>query len=108
VGYNTIYLDFVVEVEMGKTRTQVKQTTHVTLSSYRLPLVIEQVEDGSYMATSPSLAGLLVLADTVEEVIQLTPGIAKALIEAMREKGVEPLLTEKPLRFPLNVEVLVV
>ena len=58
---------------------------HAYLSSYRLPLEIVQVEDGSFMATSPALEGFLVLADTVEEVISLAPGIAKALIEALRE-----------------------
>ena len=46
---------------------------HAYLSSYRLPLEIEQMEDGSFMATSPALEGFLVLADTVEEVISLAP-----------------------------------
>jgi len=81
---------------------------HLTLPGYRLPLTIEQVEDGTYMATSPTLEGLLVQADTIEEVIALAPGVAKALIEAMREKGIEPDLTVEELRFPVGVEVLVV
>jgi predicted RNase H-like HicB family nuclease len=55
--------------------------------SYRLPLVIEKVEDGSYLATSPQLEGFLVLADTIEELLALAPGIARSLIDAMREKG---------------------
>jgi predicted RNase H-like HicB family nuclease len=56
-------------------------------SPFRLPLVIEQVEDGTYLATSPALEGFLVQADTIEEVISLAPGVAKALLEAMREKS---------------------
>ncbi|MBU0511737.1 MAG: DUF1902 domain-containing protein [Chloroflexi bacterium] len=61
---------------------------HIKTSlSYRLPLTIEQMEDGTYMATSSVLQGLLVQADTVDDVIALAPGVAKALIAAMREKG---------------------
>jgi len=56
---------------------------------YRLPLSIEQMEDGSYMATSPALNGFLVLADTIEEVYQLAPDIAKTLLEAIRDKGLK-------------------
>jgi len=81
---------------------------HAYLSSYRLPLEIVQVEDGSFMATSPALEGFLVLADTVEEVISLAPGIAKALIDTMREDGVMPPLGLEELPFPVKVEVLVV
>ncbi len=55
------------------------------VSPIRLPLVIEQVEDGTYMATSPVLDGFLVQADTIEEIMTLAPGIAKALLDAMRE-----------------------
>jgi len=53
--------------------------------NYRLVLDIEQVEDGSYMATSPELDGFLVLAETVEQLYQLAPNIAQTLIETMRE-----------------------
>lgn len=81
---------------------------HTYLSFYRLPLEIEQVEDGSFMATSPALDGLLVLADTVDEVISLAPGIAKALIETMLEYGVNPPMVLEELTFPIRVEVLVV
>jgi predicted RNase H-like HicB family nuclease len=80
----------------------------VSLSGYRLPLTIEQVEDGSYMATSSALEGFLVLADSIEELLQLAPGIAKALIESIREHGDEMLLESEDFRFPVGVEVLVV
>jgi predicted RNase H-like HicB family nuclease len=81
---------------------------HAYLSSYRLPLVIEQVEDGTFLATSPALEGFLLQADTIEELIALAPGVAKALVEAMQEKGVYPALEAEELHFPVNVEVLVV
>lgn len=38
------------------------------------------------MATSSQLPGLLVLAETIEEVFQLGPDIAKELIAAMKDK----------------------
>lgn len=69
-------------------KVKVSNIQHDYLSSYRLPLVIEQVDDGAFLATSPALEGFLVQADTIEEVIVLAPGVAKALVEAMQEKGV--------------------
>ena len=56
------------------------------MSNYRLPLVIEPLEEGGYLATSAVLPGLLVQEDTVEEALALAPGVARALIEAMQEK----------------------
>lgn len=82
--------------------------THAYLNSFRLPLEIEQMEDGSFMATSSALEGFLVLADTVEEVISLAPGIAKSLIEAMRDHGITPSVDIEELSFPVKVDVLVV
>jgi predicted RNase H-like HicB family nuclease len=55
---------------------------------YRLPLEIEPLAEGGYVATSPALPGFLVQAETLEEVFALAPGVAQALLEAMREKGV--------------------
>ena len=79
----------------------------MVFSPFRLPLVIEQVEDGTYLATSPALEGFLVQAETVEEVIALAPGVAKALLEAMREKGVPIALEAEELHFPVKIDVLV-
>jgi len=77
------------------------------MSNYRLPLVIESLEEGGYLGTSPALPGLLIQADTVEEVLALAPGVAHALIESMKEKGV-PLPKElEPVELPFRAEVLV-
>jgi len=80
--------------------------TAVEAESYRLPLVVERVND-SYQATSPALEGLLVLADSLEEVLALAPGVARALLEAMQTKGVELPLSLETVQFPTQVEVLV-
>jgi len=80
--------------------------TTVEIASYRLPVVIERV-NGSYQATSPALDGFLVLADTLDEVLALAPGVARALLEAMRSKGKAlPLLVEE-VQLPTQIEVLV-
>jgi len=80
--------------------------TTVEIASYRLPVVIERV-NGSYQATSPALDGFLVLADTLDEVLALAPGVARALLEAMRAKGVAPSLSIEEVHFPTQIEVLV-
>ena len=46
-------------------------------AGYRLPLVVERV-DGYFQTTSPALDGFLVLADTLEEALTLTPGMTRA------------------------------
>ena len=78
----------------------------VEIAGYRLPVVIERV-NGSYQATSPALAGFLVLADTLDEVLALAPGVARALLEAMQAKGVKPPLPVEEMHFPAQIEVLV-
>jgi len=80
--------------------------TTVEIAGYRLPVVIERV-NGSYQATSPALDGFLVLADTLDEVLALAPGVARALLEAMQAKGVTPPVPIEEVRFPTQIEVLV-
>jgi predicted RNase H-like HicB family nuclease len=81
------------------------QTT-VELAGYRLPVVIERVDD-SFQATSPALPGFLVLANTLDEVLSLAPGVARALLEAMQSKGVALPLRVEEVHFPTQIDVLV-
>ncbi len=60
------------------------------MSAFEITLMIEQLEEGPYLGTSPELPGLIVQADTPEEVLALAPGIAHDLIAVMREIG-QPL-----------------
>lgn len=60
---------------------------------YELPIEVEELDDGSdyrYIATSPDLPNLIVVGDTIEEVLELAPGVAGALIASMRAAG-DPL-----------------
>ena len=76
------------------------------MASYRLPVVIERV-NGSYQATSPALDGFLVLADTLDELLALAPGMARALLEVMQAKGVKAPLSIEEVSFPIRIDILV-
>jgi hypothetical protein len=69
--------------------------TELEIAGHRLPIVIERVNE-SYQATSPALEGFLVLADSIEEVLSLAPGVARALLEARQDKGATPLFPTRP------------
>ncbi len=75
--------------------------------SYLLPLTIERLDDGSFLGRSASLPGLNVQADSIDEVLRLVPRVARALIAAMKKKGVplpRGIAAPKP---PVKVQVLV-
>ncbi len=60
---------------------------------YDLPIEIEELDDGGdyrYVATSPDLPNLIVAGNTVEEVLELAPHVASALIASMQAEG-DPL-----------------
>jgi predicted RNase H-like HicB family nuclease len=77
------------------------------MRKYILPVEIQPLEEGGYLAISPALPGFLVQADTVEEAINLAPGVAQALLEAMQEKGVPLPETLKAAEPPFYVELLI-
>ena len=54
---------------------------------YQITLEIERLPEGPYLGTSPELPGLIVQADTPEEVIALAPDVAHDLIAVMLETG---------------------
>jgi predicted RNase H-like HicB family nuclease len=79
----------------------------ITMPKYILPVEVQSLEEGGYLARSPSLPGFLVQADTLEEVLQLSPGIAHALIESMREKGVALPRDLQSIEPPFHADLLV-
>ncbi|MBK7199445.1 type II toxin-antitoxin system HicB family antitoxin [Candidatus Amarolinea dominans] len=77
------------------------------MATYKITLEIEHLPEGPYLGTSPDLPGLIVQAETAEEVIRLAPDIAADLIQVMQEMG-QPLPTQlvtllTPLRVPIAV-----
>ncbi len=77
------------------------------MAKYVLPLEIQALEEGGYLATSPALPGFLVQAKTVEEVLRLAPDIAQSLIEAMREKGIPLPQALQSVEPPFHAELLI-
>ena len=57
---------------------------------YDLQMTIEELTDGGdyrYMAASPDLPNLIVVGDTIEEVLALAPQVASALIASIKAAG---------------------
>ena len=64
--------------------------TRVAVGLYDLSIEVEELNDGSdyrYVATSPDLPNLIVVGDTIGEVLELAPRMAEALIASMRAAG---------------------
>lgn len=55
------------------------------MAAYLIKLDIERLPEGPYLGTSPDLPGLIIQAETAEEVLRLAPDIAHDLIEVMIE-----------------------
>ena len=77
------------------------------MARYILPVEIQHLDEGVYLATSPALPGFLVQADTMEEVMNLAPGVAQALIEAMQQKGISLPETLQAAEPPFHADLLV-
>ena len=50
-------------------------------------LQIEPLEEGGFVATSPDVPGLVVEGETVEEVEEIAPHVAKAIAESYLDHG---------------------
>jgi predicted RNase H-like HicB family nuclease len=76
---------------------------------YELRIQIEELDDGGdyrYLGTSPDLPNLVVVGDSVEEVVANAPGVARALLETMHEHGL-PIPSLAEARQPYQTRVLV-
>jgi predicted RNase H-like HicB family nuclease len=52
---------------------------------FAVRLHIEQVEGGSYLATSAELPGLVAQGRTVQEAVEIAQDVARRLLESYRE-----------------------
>jgi len=74
---------------------------------YKITLEIEHLPEGPYLGTSPDLPGLVVQADSIQEVLQLAPDVAHDLIAVMVETH-QPLPSGiETVTAPGRVQVLV-
>lgn len=77
------------------------------MATYQITLEIERLEEGPYLGTSPDLPGLIVQAESPEQVIALAPDIAHDLIEVMLETG-QPLPPQlKSVPTPRRISLMV-
>ncbi|MBI5874359.1 MAG: type II toxin-antitoxin system HicB family antitoxin [Deltaproteobacteria bacterium] len=60
------------------------------MSEIFVKLHIEALEEGSYLATSPVLPGLVAQGRTIAETIEIAQDVARKLIESLEEHG-DPL-----------------
>lgn len=70
-----------------------KKKRKPTTLFYDLRIHLEELKDGGdyrYLATSPDLPNLIVVGDTVDELLVLVPRVASALIASMKAAG-DPL-----------------
>lgn len=77
------------------------------MTTYRITLDIDHLPEGPYLGTSRDLPGLIVQADTPEEVIRLAPDIARDLIEVMQETGQPLPIRLTPVQMPMHIPLLV-
>lgn len=54
---------------------------------YLLPIQIEELEEGGYLATSDVLQGLVAQGKTIAETMEITQDVARKLIESCIEHG---------------------
>ena len=93
--------------KVSEHRTKYPHKKKIALNGYTLPIHIEPLEEGGYLARSPALPGFLVEGETVEQVLEWAPGVARALLEVMREKGIALPIELRKVKFPIDVEILV-
>lgn len=83
------------------------------MSEYLIPVSIEPLEEGGYLATSPILQGLIAQGRTVAETLEIAEDVARKIVESCIEHG-DPIpkgLILKPaphkkfdLKIPVPVE----
>jgi predicted RNase H-like HicB family nuclease len=74
---------------------------------YKITLEIEHLSEGPYLGTSPELPGLVVQADSVDEVLKLAPDLAHDLIAVMVETNQPLPVGIETIKAPRRVSVLV-
>jgi len=78
------------------------------MSEYLIPISIEYLKEGEYLATSPVLQGLIAQGRTIAETIEIAEDVARKIIESCIEKG-DPLPKNlakgEKLHFKLDVKI---
>lgn len=75
--------------------------------AYLLPMTVRLVANGRYLGRCRSLPGLNVEGDSIQDVLRRAPKVARALIAAMRDKGVPLPHSLQSLKPPARVQLVV-
>lgn len=67
------------------------------MSEYLIPITIEHLEEGEYLATSSVLQGLIAQGRTIAETLEIAEDVARRLIELRIERN-ESVLKELHLK----------
>ena len=57
------------------------------MSEYLVPIAVKQIEEGSYLATSSVLQGLIAQGRTIAETLEIAEDVARKIIESCIEHG---------------------
>ena len=74
-------------------------------------LHIEPLDEGSYIATSPDVPGLVAQGRTITEAVEIAQGLARKIVESCIDHGdpippaLQPLADEQPTSFDLVIPV---
>ena len=76
------------------------------MSEYLIPIKIEKLEEGVYLATSESLQGLIAQGRTIAETMEIAQDVARKLIDSYIEHG-DPLPEKMapPARIVKNIKI---
>ncbi|MEW6040263.1 MAG: type II toxin-antitoxin system HicB family antitoxin [Elusimicrobiota bacterium] len=78
------------------------------MSEYLIPVTVEPLDEGGYLATSPVLQGLLAQGRTISETLEIAEDVARKIIESCIEHGdhlPEKLTSVTDKRIKLEVQV---
>lgn len=86
---------------------------NVSSNEALIPLTIEQLDEGGYLATSPAWDDLLAQGRTIAETLEIAQDVARRLIESYVEHGdplpdiVQEMVTQQqpPFQIPIAVPV---
>ena len=82
------------------------------MTEFMIPIKIEKLEEGGYLATSDSIQGLIAQGRTIAETMEIAQDVAKKLIESYIDHN-DPLASETNksidhitnVQIPVNVEI---
>jgi predicted RNase H-like HicB family nuclease len=75
---------------LGRQKREEEETVgkhFVSAEEYRLPLHVELLPEGKYLATSKALPGLVAQGETVAETVAIAQDVAKQIIALIRDTG---------------------